>query len=47
MARELAPVLIFWIYALVFPVRALFVRGMRRERASQAPPPDLHEPTPR
>jgi CDP-diacylglycerol--serine O-phosphatidyltransferase len=43
MVRELAPVLIFWIYALVFPCRAFLVRGMRRERAASVPP-DLQEP---
>lgn len=44
--RELAPVLIFWVYALAFPVRAMFVRSMRRERTLPDAPPDLHEPTP-
>jgi CDP-diacylglycerol---serine O-phosphatidyltransferase len=36
MVRELAPVLIFWAYALFFPCRAFLVRRMRRE--SLAPP---------
>jgi CDP-diacylglycerol--serine O-phosphatidyltransferase len=44
MVRELAPVLIFWVYAVAFPVRAAFVRSLRRGPAA---PPDLHEPTPR
>jgi CDP-diacylglycerol--serine O-phosphatidyltransferase len=47
MVRELAPVLIFWVYALVFPVRSLLVRGLRRERAAPGAPPDLQEPTQR
>jgi len=47
MVRELAPVLIFWIYAIAFPVRAVFVRGLRRERLGPSAPPDLHGPTPR
>ncbi len=44
MVRELAPVLIFWVYALAFPLRTLLVRGMRRGRAGPAAP---HEPTQR
>ncbi len=45
MVRELAPMLIFWIYAVFFPLRSLFMRNaMRRERAA---PPDFQEPTPR
>lgn len=47
MVRELAPVLIFWIYALAFPLRALWVRGLRHERAGPSAPPELHEPTQR
>jgi CDP-diacylglycerol---serine O-phosphatidyltransferase len=47
MVRELAPVLIFWIYALVFPTRSLLVRGMRREHTAPTAPPDFQEPTPR
>src|SRR5205085_10125053 len=47
MVRELAPVLIFWIYAVAFPVRALFIRNMRRERSAPDAPPDLHEPASR
>ncbi len=42
MIRELAPVLIFWVYALAFPVRAAFIRSLRPRRA--APPPDFQEP---
>jgi CDP-diacylglycerol--serine O-phosphatidyltransferase len=42
MIRELAPVLIFWFYALIFPVRALVLRSkLRRERAA---PTDFQEP---
>jgi CDP-diacylglycerol--serine O-phosphatidyltransferase len=43
MVRELAPVLIFWVYALLFPVRSMLVRSVRRGRAS-AVPQDLHGP---
>ena len=46
MIRELAPVLIFWIYALAFPLRASLVRAMRRERSGPDRPPDVHEPSP-
>jgi CDP-diacylglycerol--serine O-phosphatidyltransferase len=47
MVRELAPVLIFWVYAIAFPVRAMFIRGLRRPRLGPSAPPDLHEPVPR
>jgi CDP-diacylglycerol--serine O-phosphatidyltransferase len=44
MVRELAPVLIFWAYAVIFPLRAVLLRGaLRRER----PPPDFQEPAQR
>ena len=33
MLRELAPVLIFWGYALAFPLRALIARNLRHEAA--------------
>jgi CDP-diacylglycerol---serine O-phosphatidyltransferase len=45
MIGELAPLLIFWVYALAFPFRSALVRSMRRGRAGPAVPPDLHEPT--
>jgi CDP-diacylglycerol--serine O-phosphatidyltransferase len=47
MTRELAPVLIFWIYALFFPARYLMVRGTRRGRvvAAASIPPEAQEPT--
>jgi CDP-diacylglycerol--serine O-phosphatidyltransferase len=45
MIRELAPVLIFWIYALAFPFRSVLLRGMRRERAGPSAPPDLQQPS--
>ncbi len=45
MVRELAPVLIFWIYALAFPVRSLWVRSLRHERSAPGASPDLQEPT--
>jgi CDP-diacylglycerol--serine O-phosphatidyltransferase len=41
MIRELAPVLIFWLYALAFPLRSLMVRSMRRRRAVPAGTTDL------
>ena len=45
MIRELAPVLIFWIYALIFPVRALVLRSrLRHERGA---PPEFQEPAQR
>lgn len=45
MVRELAPVLIFWIYALIFPVRSLVLRSkLRRARAA---PSDFQEPAQR
>ena len=48
MVRELAPLLIFWSYALFFPLRWLIVRNMvRRERAAPATPPDFQEPAQR
>jgi hypothetical protein len=48
MVRELAPVLIFWIYALVFPLRTLLLRNvLKRDRAGPSVPPDLQEPAPR
>ncbi|HZZ81354.1 MAG TPA: CDP-diacylglycerol--serine O-phosphatidyltransferase [Gemmataceae bacterium] len=43
MFRSLAPLLIFWIYAFVFPLRALVVRNLR-EAEPHAPPVDEHLP---
>jgi CDP-diacylglycerol--serine O-phosphatidyltransferase len=37
--RSLSPLLIFWIYAFVFPVRSLVIRNLRGE-----PKPDEHSP---
>jgi CDP-diacylglycerol--serine O-phosphatidyltransferase len=34
MLNELAPLLVFWAYAFLFPLRALWVRGMRVEPAA-------------
>jgi CDP-diacylglycerol--serine O-phosphatidyltransferase len=31
MIRDLAPLVIFWVYALIFPLRAIFVRHLRPE----------------
>jgi CDP-diacylglycerol--serine O-phosphatidyltransferase len=44
MVRELAPVLIFWVYALAFPVRALVIRSMRRGRRGPGPVPESRSP---
>jgi CDP-diacylglycerol--serine O-phosphatidyltransferase len=43
MVRELAPVLIFWLYALAFPLRSLVVRGLRRDQPAPAASPGLDE----
>jgi CDP-diacylglycerol---serine O-phosphatidyltransferase len=45
MVRELAPVLIFWVYAVAFPVRSLWIRSLRGKRTRPSAPPDLQEPT--
>src|SRR5207237_1273846 len=37
MIRELAPLLIFWVYAVAFPCRSALVRSMRRERIPRPP----------
>jgi CDP-diacylglycerol--serine O-phosphatidyltransferase len=48
MVRELAPVLIFWLYALVFPLRTLLLRNvLKRDRGAPSVPPDLQEPAQR
>jgi CDP-diacylglycerol---serine O-phosphatidyltransferase len=44
MFRSLAPLLVFWIYALVFPVRAMVVRNLRPETGVEPPPVDEHAP---
>ncbi len=41
MFRSLAPLLVFWIYAIVFPLRAAVVRNLRTE---PEPPVDEHAP---
>ena len=43
MVRELAPVLIFWVYAFVFPLRVLVARNLRPEPAGP-PAANLDEP---
>jgi CDP-diacylglycerol--serine O-phosphatidyltransferase len=40
--RSLAPFLVFWIYAFVFPLRALAMRNLREPEAP--PPVDEHAP---
>jgi len=39
MFHSLAPLLIFWIYAVVFPLRALVVRNLRPEPEPEPIPP--------
>jgi CDP-diacylglycerol--serine O-phosphatidyltransferase len=39
MFRSLAPLLVFWIYAFVFPLRTLAARNLRSEVEPEAPPP--------
>jgi len=43
MFRSLAPLLVFWVYAFLFPLRALVVRNLRAE-ATESPPVDEHAP---
>lgn len=40
MFRSLAPLLVFWIYALYFPVHGLVMRNLRAEPQIDAPPVD-------
>jgi len=40
MFRSLAPLLVFWIYAFAFPLRALVLRNLRSEPEADAPPID-------
>ena len=40
MVRELAPVLIFWAYAIAFPVRSILLRSLRQRRAGPDAPPE-------
>ncbi len=40
MFRSLAPLLIFWIYAFVFPLRAMIVRNLRADTEAESPPLD-------
>jgi phosphatidylserine synthase len=44
LTRELALVLVFWVYALSFPVRAVLLRA---RRAHALPAPRLHDGLPR
>lgn len=45
MFRSLAPLLVFWTYAFIFPLRSLIARGLRSEPTIDSPPPlDEHAP---
>jgi phosphatidylserine synthase len=44
MFRELAALLVFWGYALVFPMRSLLLSYLRPEPAVSGPPVDEHAP---
>ncbi len=44
MFRSLAPLLVFWVYAIVYPIRALIVRNLRTDSATSAAPVDEHAP---
>ena len=43
MFRSLAPLLVFWIYAFIFPVRAALMRNLR-EQEGDSPQLDEHAP---
>ncbi len=40
MFRSLAPMLVFWAYAFIFPLRSLFMQSLRAEPAGDHPPVD-------
>jgi hypothetical protein len=42
--RSLAPLLVFWVYAFLFPLRSLVVQNLRTEPESATPPVDEHAP---
>jgi CDP-diacylglycerol--serine O-phosphatidyltransferase len=44
MFRSLAPLLVFWIYAFIFPLRSLAVRNLRQDASAEASPADEHAP---
>ena len=44
MFHSLAPLLVFWVYAFVFPLRSLLVRNLRPDPAGANPPLDEHAP---
>ncbi|MBI2807220.1 MAG: CDP-diacylglycerol--serine O-phosphatidyltransferase [Planctomycetes bacterium] len=44
MFRSLAPLLVFWIYAFVFPMRSLVVRNLRPDTNAEPPKMDEHAP---
>ena len=44
MFRSLAPLLVFWVYAFIFPLRSLALRNLRTEPEAESPPMDEHAP---
>lgn len=44
MFRSLAPLLVFWVYAFIFPLRSLVARNLRSEPETVSPPVDEHAP---
>ncbi len=44
MFRSLAPLLVFWIYAFIFPLRSLVMQNLRSEPGAETPPVDEHAP---
>ena len=42
--RSLAPLLVFWVYAFIFPLRSLIAQNLRSDPAAGAPPVDEHAP---
>jgi CDP-diacylglycerol--serine O-phosphatidyltransferase len=44
MFRSLAPMLVFWLYALAFPLRSLVLRNLRSGPEPEPPSADEHSP---
>jgi CDP-diacylglycerol--serine O-phosphatidyltransferase len=44
MFRSLAPLLVFWVYAFIFPLRSLVAQNLRTEPEAETPPVDEHAP---
>jgi CDP-diacylglycerol---serine O-phosphatidyltransferase len=44
MFRSLAPLLVFWIYAFIFPMKSLLARNLRPEPTTDTAPLDEHSP---